>query len=335
MPRGLRDGSERGPVLGMDFSESEIVVTRKRRSRIRELGRILRGSEVGVDGAIATRVNALSPSRTRVRVSLPVGLVLRKQLDLPEAAEENLREVLSFEMERQTPFRADEVYFNYALVARRPQEHQIRVDLQVVPRRVVREALDLVENWDLRSAPSEARVDPATGKIAFTFEPAAYDATRGRGINLVLVVLNLGLLTALVGLPLSQQYRHLGELRQALESAKVAANAASETQRLIEAKLAEARFLFDKKRQTHLTVEVLDELSKRLPDGTWLRRLELKGQDASMDGESDAASSSIAQLESSPIFSNVRFVAPVTQDPRSGKERFRLAARVDARLTEN
>ena len=38
---------------------------------------------------------------------------LRKSMVLPAAAEENLRQVLAFEMDRHTPFKADQVYFDF------------------------------------------------------------------------------------------------------------------------------------------------------------------------------------------------------------------------------
>jgi general secretion pathway protein L len=45
---------------------------------------------------------------------LPAEKVLRTTLQLPLAAEENLREVIAFEMDRHTPFIADMVYFDFS-----------------------------------------------------------------------------------------------------------------------------------------------------------------------------------------------------------------------------
>ena len=47
-----------------------------------------------------------------------------------------------------------------------------------------------------------------------------------------------------------------------------------------------------------------------------------------MQGQSPAASALIGALESSGLFENVRFTSPVTQDRRSGLERFHITAQI-------
>jgi hypothetical protein len=49
---------------------------------------------------------------------LPDDKILAKRISLPAAAEENLREVLGFEMDLHTPFEASEVYFDFTVVGR-------------------------------------------------------------------------------------------------------------------------------------------------------------------------------------------------------------------------
>ena len=48
----------------------------------------------------------------RIVLCIPAERVLQRNLTLPAAAEENLRQVLAFEMDRQTPFKADQIYFD-------------------------------------------------------------------------------------------------------------------------------------------------------------------------------------------------------------------------------
>ena len=62
---------------------------------------------------------------------LPEERVLRKEVLLPIAAEANLRQALSFEMDRQTPFSTDEVYFDYRVLSRDKESGQLRIELLV------------------------------------------------------------------------------------------------------------------------------------------------------------------------------------------------------------
>jgi len=57
--------------------------------------------------------------------------VLRKEILLPAAAESNLFQVLTFEMDRQTPFRAQEVYFDWKIRERSGDSGQIKAEQRV------------------------------------------------------------------------------------------------------------------------------------------------------------------------------------------------------------
>src|SRR5450631_1048718 len=57
--------------------------------------------------ASAGQSGSLAP---RVAVALPARQILRKELVLPAAVEQNLRQTLAYDLDRHTPFRADQVY---------------------------------------------------------------------------------------------------------------------------------------------------------------------------------------------------------------------------------
>ena len=69
-------------------------------------------------------------------------------------------------------------------------------------------------------------------------------------------------------------------------------------------------------------------LSKLIKQDTWLTYLQLTDGRLQFQGQSPTASALIAVLEESPFFTNARFVSPVTQDVRSGLERFQITVDV-------
>ncbi len=75
-------------------------------------------------------------------------------------------------------------------------------------------------------------------------------------------------------------------------------------------------------------MELLEELSARLPDDTWLFRAEVRDGKVHLQGTSTGASALIAELENSRFLEDVRFASPVTQDGASGRERFHLSASI-------
>jgi general secretion pathway protein L len=81
----------------------------------------------------------------------------------------------------------------------------------------------------------------------------------------------------------------------------------------------------DEKIRRQPKVVMLEALTRVLPDGTWLQRLEINNDDLRLVGQSRDAAALIALLETSPFFKNVRLAAPVT--PVSGGEQFVIEGR--------
>jgi len=96
----------------------------------------------------------------------------------------------------------------------------------------------------------------------------------------------------------------------------------------IDAMIEETRSLLDEKKSTPSVVVMLNTLSALMKDDTWLTYAQYSGGHLQIQGQSPAASSLIGTIEASELFSNVGFVSPVTQDKRSGLERFQITADV-------
>ena len=73
-------------------------------------------------------------------------------------------------------------------------------------------------------------------------------------------------------------------------------------------------------------VAVLDDLTKAVPDGSWLQSLTLSGHELVIDGLSPSAATLALALEKSRSFTKVAFRAPITRDPATGLEHFQLSA---------
>ena len=88
------------------------------------------------------------------------------------------------------------------------------------------------------------------------------------------------------------------------------------------------KLMVEKKASDVMIVELIDEISRVLPDHTWIARLDLKGSELQIQGQSSAASSLIRIIESSPWFENVRFTSPVVQISGTDKDRIHIVATV-------
>jgi len=74
-------------------------------------------------------------------------------------------------------------------------------------------------------------------------------------------------------------------------------------------------------------LHLLQQLTKLLPDGTWLQQLQISEDTVEIFGFSNHAAELVPPLENSPYFSQVEFTAPITRDNQS-REVFRIRMRL-------
>ena len=254
---------------------------------------------------------------------------LHKIIKLPIAAEENLNQVVAFEMDRLTPFKADQVYFAVRVLERLPEIRQIRVELVLTPRQKLDPLLEELRAFGWM--PERVDVGLEASVRGHDLLPEKYRPERSKlpqiltAVSAVLLVILLG---AALLLPIMMNRAVEQDLQQEV---KVAGKVASEVESLkaeAEKMVHENGFLMRKKTEEPAMVDMLEELTKVIPDQTWLNGLQYRERKLVIQGQSPAASSLIEQVEASPYFKNVSFVSPVTKDVASGQERFQIASEV-------
>lgn len=330
--RGALEGSAQAALF--DLSGPEIVLSRLSGRSWRELGRVdPQGlNEPAQARAFARLINKAKLDQLDVVLRLPASTALRKTLSLPLAAEENLRQVLTFEMDRHTPFSADEVYFDYRVRMRDAETGRMEVELVTVPRKVMDERCERAAAWGVVPDVVDIGGEDGGGEDAsegINLLPADDGVNGGRrvgGLSLFLAAVAAALIAVAVYLPLEAQQREMQAFSAALAKAKAEAGAAMDLRREIDRLVEESQFLVTRKQKSVKATEVLDELTRILPDGTWLRQFKIKDRELRISGFSQAASNLIGLIEQSALFANARFTSPVTQDRREGLERFNIAA---------
>ena len=83
-------------------------------------------------------------------LGIPGDKVIFKRLSLPSPTEENLKEVLGFEMDRYTPFALEDIHFDFKIVKRDEGKKIIHVLLMVVKKDVVEYYLNLLQKIHIK-----------------------------------------------------------------------------------------------------------------------------------------------------------------------------------------
>lgn len=265
-------------------------------------------------------------------LTLPPGRVLRRTLTLPAAAEQNLRQVLAFEMDRQTPFKADQVHYDYRILARDPSSRQIRVEMAVVPRASV--DVDAAAMAEIGVALNSVDIAPlgSDRRPGFNLLPAERRA-RQRDVwllaNVGLGALCLVLLLVAMALSVSNRSKALEALRETVDRERVEAKAVADLRSELRGAVEGANFLSEKKRAQPVVSDLMLDLTRRLPPDTWLQRFSLTGRQIQLQGQADEAASLIRVLQQSQMLRGPAIQGAVTPDARTNKEQFLIQA--DAR----
>ncbi len=115
-------------------------------------------------------------------------------------------------------------------------------------------------------------------------------------------------------------------INDAIEDVRAEAMAVQQIRTQIDDAAEAAGFLQSRKIENGYKVEMLAELTRILPDDTYLDRLSMHSETTQMQGKSGNAQSLIELVNDSPFFENASFRGPTRLDNRSGKEIFDLAA---------
>jgi general secretion pathway protein L len=268
---------------------------------------------------------------------LPADKVLAKRISLPSAAEENLREVLGFEMDLHTPFEASDVYYDYTVVGRDTTRGNVTVDLVYAPRDAVDTLVDGASAFGMTTDIVTCRRRDNANLQPVNLLPR--DKRRARrldvkNLNLGLTALLAVLVVAAITIPIVQKNRALEALEAQVQAAAAEAREGAELRRDLEKMAAASQFLVEKKASDVMIVEIIDEISRILPDHTWIARLDLSGTEMQIQGQSSASASLIRIIESSPWFENVRFASPVVQIAGTENDRVHIAATVARKRTD-
>jgi len=323
LPANLRQIIETGKQrLVVAADGDDFLMQHGNAEQMEEIGRI----RAAADAATAI---ALPDNVRQTILLLPPDSVLSRALTLPLAAEENLREVLSFEMDSQTPFTADQVYYDFFVTGRSPANKTLSLQLYVTPRGIVDDSLATL-------AANEIFPDVVTANAADN--PQGYNinllpANKRHSpritlhrMNLSLATLALVLFIAALALPLVQKNRTIRSLEAEVSQATIGAQASNQLRQEVENLIAGSIYLVEKKRTEPTMTQLLDDMTRVIPDDTWVNRVDISGGEMQLQGQSGAAAGLIGLIEASSTYHNARFRSPVTQIARTSQERFHLSA---------
>ncbi|WP_395790364.1 PilN domain-containing protein [Aquimonas sp.] len=254
---------------------------------------------------------------------LPASRLLRRTLSLPAAALENLDAVLGFELDRQTPFKADQVYFDSRILRQDPGAKQVQVELLVVPKPVLDTELNQLGSIAAGLSAVDV-VDTHGSRLGVNLLPPSARASMPRAhpiiqsslfaVSVLLVLFGMGQVTEnRLGAVASMQ----AEVEVQRENARVVVA----LRKQLEDAAAAANFLAVQKQTQASMLQLLSEITRTLPDDTFLERLSVSDNQVSITGFSAQATRLVGFLQESPLLRDAALNGSIQPDPRVARDR--------------
>ncbi len=254
--------------------------------------------------------------------------VLQRQVRLSWAARRSIRESVGYDLDRQTPFSSDQVYYGVSEQATDRRAGHVDVALEVIRRADLDPILAVLDAAGIaldRVAKGPGHPDllpPDRARTGGLFAPRVT-----AGLAVLVVVLTV---TA-AWLPLERVREARDELSPQLQEARSNALAVDDLRSELEQLEARQAVLLKRRESEPLVVELLLNLTSALPSSAFLIEMSYQSDEVTMSGYAGSASDVLTAIENAPGMSGARFLSPVTQDQRVGRERFSVSVQATRR----
>lgn len=251
--------------------------------------------------------------------------VLRRTLDMPAAAKDSLGKVLAFELDRQTPFSADQVYFDHRILPHDRDAKTLPVELVLTPRKRLDQALQVLgdANNGLKGVDVLADGKPLGVNLLPTTQ-RRHQKHMWLWINLALLALGLVFLFGAMNRVVANREAAVVALEEQVQTQRREAKRTQKLRRDLNDAVDAANFLAVKKAEQPSMVMILHEITELLPDDTYLNRLRAARNQLEINGESSQAAKLVGRFSDAKQVREAALSGSISPNSRTGKDRFTI-----------
>lgn len=260
---------------------------------------------------------------------------ITKTLVLPKAVEENLAQVIAYELDKYTPFNQSQVYYAIKKIAN--DSEKIKIELILAPKERLDFAYETLKEWNI--TPLLVDCEATENNLEDYFEsynllPEVKRYKKDKKAILLqtsLIVSVFILFSLIIALPFWFQHQSIEMLESQKKKAKKDVMEVSAIQRKIDDVTEKTTWIINRKKDQPHVIEILNTVSERLKDDTWLKKVKYGNKKLIMEGESSTTSNLVDTLEDSKLFSSVTS-SGVKKISKTEKYRFKITLNVNSNL---
>jgi general secretion pathway protein L len=264
---------------------------------------------------------------SRIELVLQPSRFLFRPLELPKRAAEYLEGIVRSQIDRLTPWTANEALFSWTPPTDAPND-RIHLMIAATARSMIAPYLSAISNLNAASiVVTTTQLNPTKGPPVRFAEQRTRSAVNVQRVRMILMATFLlsGLAAAAsIGISAIASDNLSAEQQDLLR--KISARKAA-MRNLSEGSVLQA--LEKRKQTTPSSVIALEALSALLPDDTYVTEFRIDGEKLQIVGMTSDTPSLIGLIEQSPHFARATFFAPTTRSPGTTKEQFHIESHIN------
>jgi general secretion pathway protein L len=261
---------------------------------------------------------------------IPDQQCLIRPLALPLAAKGHIEEFVRYQIDRISPFKADNTLYGIKLMESNPHANEVHLNLSIVSRALVEdlEARGTQLGFPIDGFAVESADGGALETIAFSAQGTA--VRKVPHATKALVAASLVLLASLLFVPILAKWKRGEALEKEIALLKPKAEQVLKLGQERDRIIALRARVIGLKRASLPPIAVLSKLSELLDAESYLFDLRMEGATVTISGLSVDASKLAQRLGAVDAFKSVKFSGPVTRDAQAARDRFTLILELSA-----
>jgi general secretion pathway protein L len=326
----LTDAGGRNLLLAAE-GENIRLLLRDDRGRVRAQTIIARASDLSLAIDEFLRRNRLKRRDVALGLLLPAEKFFLREITLPREVGRSVAQVAFNDLLQNTPLRAEEIHSTSHAI---PSGARLLVRQTVIRRKYVEDALAAIDLDAAEVDFVEMAALPAASAHPARLNVRDRETTRRWLPQALLSLAAIATLSTIAAVAIEHQNREttLETLKSEMAAAQAQAQKVRSALDATNQQAASITALRSRKLDGVALVDLWEEISRILPDESWVQELKLsknaaaKGYKVTMSGFSPAAANLVELFDRSAYFQNVALTGPISLDPVEKRERFILEA---------
>ncbi len=268
----------------------------------------------------------------RVGYLLSNNEALVRKIALPQAARENLDEVIGFELDKYVPFNSDQVQLSYRIDKSTLGKEKILLDLAVIPKQKINEVLNVCSETSVQIDEIDVNMshqDERPKALGVNLLPAEKRKSRNYfnvKLNVALSLLLIGMIYFVMHTSINNKQEKIDRLTEINSELQKQARTAKLLRKELKEVIVSSKFLKNRKTNNAPLVAILSDVTTRLPDHTYITRIKVDEESFELTGNSGNANYLVPTLDESANLFGPEIIGGVRKDPRTNKEKFTIRA---------